>query len=75
MLLISLVLNFPFFFLFNSLTEVGINKASRPRKRLGGGGYGHFKNINDPSSAKQLKRTKTFRQIGKRGQDNRQFSR
>ncbi|KAG5325952.1 DDX18 helicase, partial [Acromyrmex heyeri] len=36
-----------------------------------GGGYGHFKNINDPSSAKWLKRTKTFRQLGKRGQDNR----
>jgi len=46
---------------------MGISKASRLRKRLGGGGYGHFKNINDPSSAKQLKRTKTFRQIGKRG--------
>lgn len=50
---------------------MGINKASRPRKRLGGGGYGHFKNINDP---KQVKRTKTFRQVGKR-KDNRQFSR
>ncbi|XP_011062980.1 PREDICTED: probable ATP-dependent RNA helicase pitchoune [Acromyrmex echinatior] len=55
--------------------KVGISKASRPRKRLGGGGYGHFKNINDPSSAKQVKRTKTFRQVGKRRQDNRQFSR
>ncbi|KYN39037.1 putative ATP-dependent RNA helicase pitchoune [Trachymyrmex septentrionalis] len=30
----------------------------------------HFKNINDPSSAKRLKRTKTFHQIGKHGQDN-----
>ncbi|XP_018051556.1 PREDICTED: probable ATP-dependent RNA helicase pitchoune [Atta colombica] len=55
--------------------KVGISKASRPRKRLGGGGYGHFKNINDSSSAKQVKRTKTFRQVGKRRQDNRQFSR
>ncbi|KYQ58210.1 putative ATP-dependent RNA helicase pitchoune [Trachymyrmex zeteki] len=55
--------------------KVGISKASRPRKRLGGGGYGHFKNINDPSSEKQVKRAKTFRQVGKRRQDNRQFSR
>ncbi|XP_011688166.1 PREDICTED: probable ATP-dependent RNA helicase pitchoune [Wasmannia auropunctata] len=55
--------------------KVGISKASRPRKRLGGGGYGHFKNINDPNSAKQVKRAKTFRQVGKRRQDNRQFTR
>ncbi|KYN17604.1 putative ATP-dependent RNA helicase pitchoune, partial [Trachymyrmex cornetzi] len=60
------ILNFHFF-LFNSLTEVEISKSSRPQKRL----YGHFKNINDRSSTKRLKRTKTFRQIGKRGQDNR----
>lgn len=63
-------------FSFNSLiAEIGINRASRPRKRLGGGGYGHFKNINNSSSIKQIKRAKTFRQVGKRKQDNRQFSR
>lgn len=60
---------------FAMYIEVGVSKAARPRKRLGGGGYGQFKNINDPSSAKQLRRTKTFRQVGKRGKDNRQFSR
>ncbi|XP_018300675.1 probable ATP-dependent RNA helicase pitchoune [Mycetomoellerius zeteki] len=50
--------------------KVEISKASRPQKGLSGDGYGYLKNINDPSSAKRLKRTKTFRQIGKRGQDN-----
>lgn len=63
--------------LFNSLcvVEVGISKASRSRKRLGGGGYGQFNNMNDPSAAKRMKRTKTFRHINKPGQDNRQFGR
>ncbi|XP_032682675.1 probable ATP-dependent RNA helicase pitchoune [Odontomachus brunneus] len=55
--------------------QVGVSKATRPRKRLGGGGYGHFKNMNDPSAAKQLRRTKTYQQVGKRAGDKRQFSR
>lgn len=55
--------------------KVGASKDSRPRKRLGGGGYGFFKNMNNPSASRQLQRTKTFRQVGKRGKDNRQFSR
>lgn len=55
--------------------NVGISKNSRPRKRLGGGGYGHFKNMNNPGTTKQLQRSKTFRQVGKRGKDNRQFAR
>lgn len=55
--------------------KVGASKDSRPRKRLGGGGYGFFKNMNNPGASRQLQRTKTFRQVGKRGKDNRQFSR
>ncbi|XP_043490041.1 probable ATP-dependent RNA helicase pitchoune [Polistes fuscatus] len=55
--------------------KVGASKDSRPRKRLGGGGYGFFKNMNNPNASRQLQRTKTFRQVGKRGKDNRQFSR
>ncbi|XP_031833170.1 putative ATP-dependent RNA helicase pitchoune [Nomia melanderi] len=53
--------------------KVGISKNSRPRKRLGGGGYGYFKNANNPGSDKQVKRTKTFRQ--KKSSDSRQFAR
>ncbi|KAI4488527.1 hypothetical protein M0802_011530 [Mischocyttarus mexicanus] len=55
--------------------RVGASKDSRPRKRLGGGGYGYFKNMNNPNASQQMHRTKTFRQVGKRGKDNRQFSR
>ncbi|CAK9795910.1 Probable ATP-dependent RNA helicase pitchoune [Anthophora quadrimaculata] len=55
--------------------KVGTSKNARPRKRLGGGGYGYFKNMNNSSSEKQLNRTKTFRQVNKRGKDQRQFSR
>ncbi|XP_014610072.1 PREDICTED: probable ATP-dependent RNA helicase pitchoune [Polistes canadensis] len=55
--------------------KVGASKDSRPRKRLGGGGYGFYKNMNNPNASRQLQRTKTFRQVGKRGKDNRQFSR
>ncbi|XP_015177226.1 PREDICTED: probable ATP-dependent RNA helicase pitchoune [Polistes dominula] len=55
--------------------KVGASKDSRPRKRLGGGGYGSFKNMNNPNASRQLQRTKTYRQVGKRGKDNRQFSR
>ncbi|XP_047349060.1 probable ATP-dependent RNA helicase pitchoune isoform X1 [Vespa velutina] len=55
--------------------KVGASKDSRPRKRLGGGGYGFFKNMNNPNASRQLQRTKTFRQVGKRGKDNRQFTR
>ncbi|CAK9829831.1 Probable ATP-dependent RNA helicase pitchoune [Anthophora retusa] len=55
--------------------KVGTSKNARPRKRLGGGGYGYFKNMNNSNSDKQLNRTKTFRQVNKRGKDQRQFSR
>ncbi|CAK9820551.1 Probable ATP-dependent RNA helicase pitchoune [Anthophora plagiata] len=55
--------------------KVGTSKNARPRKRLGGGGYGYFKNMNNSNSEKQLNRTKTFRQVNKRGKDERQFSR
>ncbi|XP_011147872.2 probable ATP-dependent RNA helicase pitchoune [Harpegnathos saltator] len=55
--------------------KVGVSKATRPRKRLGGGGCGHFKNLNDSSATKQLRRTKTYQQVGKRTGDKRQFSR
>ncbi|XP_076238876.1 putative ATP-dependent RNA helicase pitchoune [Calliopsis andreniformis] len=55
--------------------KVGVSKNSRPRKRLGGGGYGYFKNMNNSGSEKQLQRSKTFRQVQKRGRDNRQFVR
>lgn len=60
-----------FGFIVPPAINLKISKSSRPQKRLSGGGYGHFKNINDPSSAKWLKRIKIFRQLGKRGQDNR----
>lgn len=55
--------------------KVGVSKNSRPRKRLGGGGYGYFKSMNNPNSDKQVQRAKTFRQMQKRGKDNRQFVR
>ncbi|KAK0072266.1 hypothetical protein PV326_000236, partial [Microctonus aethiopoides] len=54
--------------------KVGVSKDSRPRKRLGGGGYGYFKNMNNPNGGRQIERSKTFRQVGKRKND-RQFSR
>lgn len=49
-----------------------MSKASRPRKRLGGGGYG---GMNNQNAEKQLQRSKTFRQVNKRGKDNRQYAR
>ncbi|XP_017767598.1 PREDICTED: probable ATP-dependent RNA helicase pitchoune [Eufriesea mexicana] len=55
--------------------KVGISKNSRPRKRIGGGGYGYFKSMNNSNSEKQLQRSKTFRQVNKRTKDNRQFVR
>ncbi|XP_063975725.1 probable ATP-dependent RNA helicase pitchoune [Diachasmimorpha longicaudata] len=55
--------------------KVGVSKNSRPRKRLGGGGYGYFKNMNNSSGGKQIERTKHFRQVGKGRNDQRQFSR
>lgn len=54
--------------------KVGVSKDSRPRKRLGGGGYGYFKNMNNPNGGRQIERSKTFRQVGKRKNDQRQFS-
>ncbi|XP_066600587.1 probable ATP-dependent RNA helicase pitchoune isoform X1 [Prorops nasuta] len=55
--------------------KVGISKEARPRKRLGGGGYGYFNSMNNPKAARKIERTKTFGQIGKRAKDGRQFSR
>ncbi|OXU22899.1 hypothetical protein TSAR_016448 [Trichomalopsis sarcophagae] len=58
--------------------KVGVSKDSRPRKRLGGGGYGYFKGLNgeQPGAARRADRTKTFRQVGKRNHsDRRQFAR
>ncbi|XP_001604385.2 probable ATP-dependent RNA helicase pitchoune [Nasonia vitripennis] len=58
--------------------KVGVSKDSRPRKRLGGGGYGYFKGLNgeQPGAARRAERTKTFRQVGKRNHsDRRQFAR
>ncbi|XP_011499829.1 PREDICTED: probable ATP-dependent RNA helicase pitchoune [Ceratosolen solmsi marchali] len=58
--------------------KVGYNKNSRPRKRLGGGGYGQFNmlNMEQPGARRRAERTKTFRQVGNRyGNNNRQFSR
>ncbi|XP_015590062.1 probable ATP-dependent RNA helicase pitchoune [Cephus cinctus] len=55
--------------------KVGVSKDSRPRKRLGGGGYGYFKSMNNSSGGRQIERSKTFRQVGKRGKDKRQFAR
>ncbi|KAK0178767.1 hypothetical protein PV327_007624 [Microctonus hyperodae] len=55
--------------------KVGVSKNSRPRKRLGGGGYGYFKNMNNPNGEREIERSKTFRQVGKRKNDQRQFSR
>lgn len=55
--------------------KVGISKNSRPRKRIGGGGYGYLKNANNPNSGKQIQRSKTFRQVNRHEKDDRQFSR
>ncbi|XP_033224512.1 probable ATP-dependent RNA helicase pitchoune [Belonocnema kinseyi] len=53
--------------------KVGISKNARPRKKLGGGGYGYFKNTNNPSGERTMHRKKIFHQGGKR--DGRQFAR
>lgn len=54
-------------------------KDDRPRKRTGGGGYGHFKNLNTPGSGfKRDDKTKVYRQPkpGQAGRsDKRQFTR
>ncbi|XP_058789325.1 probable ATP-dependent RNA helicase pitchoune [Phymastichus coffea] len=58
--------------------KIGVSKESRPRKRLGGGGYGYFKQLNSeqPGVVKRMQRTKTFRTVGKRhSTDRRQFTR
>lgn len=55
--------------------KVGLSKDTRPRKKVGGGGYGYFKNMNNPSGGKQMQRKKIFHQGGKRGNESRQFSR
>ena len=55
--------------------KVGVSKNSRPRKRLAGSGAGYMKSMDNLNSGRQLQRTKTFRQVGKHGKDNRQFSR
>ncbi|XP_011307727.1 probable ATP-dependent RNA helicase pitchoune [Fopius arisanus] len=55
--------------------KVPVRKESRPRKRLGGGGYGYFKNMNDTSGGRQIEMTKHFRQVDKRKNDQRQFTR
>lgn len=54
---------------------MGLSKDTRPRKKVGGGGYGYFKNMNNPSGGKQMQRKKIFHQGGKRGNESRQFSR
>ncbi|XP_034940889.1 probable ATP-dependent RNA helicase pitchoune [Chelonus insularis] len=46
--------------------KVGVSRESRPRKRLGGGGYGYFKSMNNPSAGKQIQKSKTFRHISKK---------
>ncbi|XP_051161355.1 probable ATP-dependent RNA helicase pitchoune [Leptopilina boulardi] len=55
--------------------KVGLSKDTRPRKKLGGGGFGYFKNMNNPNGGKQMHRKKIFHQGGKRGNEGRQFSR
>ncbi|XP_076627378.1 putative ATP-dependent RNA helicase pitchoune isoform X2 [Colletes latitarsis] len=55
--------------------KVGLSKNSRPRKRLGGGGYGYFKSMNNPNSEKQPQRRMIFQQKKKHQKDNRQFVR
>ena len=68
-------MNVLFFVTFK--TEVGVTKNSRPRARLGGGGYGYFNRLNneDHNSERRDRRTKVFRQVGRRNHsDRRQFS-
>lgn len=55
--------------------KVGVSKNSRPRKRIGGGGYGYLKSGNNPNSGRQIQRSKTFRQVNRHEKDDRQFSR
>ena len=47
-----------------SVTESEFDNIFRPEKRLGGGGYGYFKRINNPTSKKE--RIKIIKQVGKR---------
>lgn len=59
--------------------EVSANKKnSRPEKRKGGGGYGQYKNMNNPGGNREVRRAAIYRQPNKRkgGQpDRRQFAR
>ncbi|XP_033226454.1 probable ATP-dependent RNA helicase pitchoune [Belonocnema kinseyi] len=55
-----------------SVTETAFDKSFRPEKRLGGGGYGYFKRVNNPSVKKE--RIKIIKQVGKR-KDIRQAAR
>ena len=58
--------------LLNVDSEVHSSKGDRPRKRKGGGGYGHFNTLN---SSKNMQKNKVYRQPKKRPGDRRQFSR
>lgn len=56
--------------------KVHAKKSNRPSKKNGGGGYGYFKNMNNTSGFKTMKKTTIYRQKSKtKGPDNRQFSR
>lgn len=58
--------------------EVSVKKNSRPEKRKGGGGYGHYKNFNNAGGSRDVRKASTYRQPNKGrkgGPDRRQFSR
>ncbi|XP_008558755.1 probable ATP-dependent RNA helicase pitchoune [Microplitis demolitor] len=54
--------------------KVGVSKASRPRKRLGGGGYGYLNNMNNPKAGREVQKSKIYRQVEKKN-NSKTFSR
>ncbi|XP_068081308.1 probable ATP-dependent RNA helicase pitchoune isoform X2 [Anabrus simplex] len=55
--------------------KVNSSNGARPRKRLGGGGYGQFKSMNHPGAGMKDKKKVIYRQPKKKMGDKRQFAR
>lgn len=53
---------------------MGVSKASRPRKRLGGGGYGYLNNMNNSKGGREVQKTKIYRQVGNKNKNSQKFS-
>lgn len=63
MLMLNFVILYP--------TELTHKIRSRPEKRVGGGGYGHFKEMNKDKGGKARK----FKQVGRNDANKKKFTR